>query len=101
MLDLLDLKIIREFCKLKINEESSTWKIMKKIFKEGGNEENCIINYRLKKMSLLGIFKINGGSIRTYTAIDKNISYKNFPFPDGAKKGIAVFINDRWNIYEL
>lgn len=101
MLDSLDLKIIREFCLLKKNEKSSTWGIMKKIFKEGWDPENNLVKRRLKKMSLLGLFKINGKEKTTYTLLDKNISYKNFNFPDGNKKGIAVFTEDKWIIYEL
>lgn len=101
MLEIIDLKIIREFCKLKINEESSTWKIMKNIFKEGKNSDNILIKRRIEHMSKLGLFKINGEEKTTYTLIDKNISYKNFNFPCGNKKGIAVLIDSKWSIYEL
>ncbi len=98
----LDLKILIEFSKLKSNEESSTWDIMKKIFKqECSTKNNMLIQYRIKRMAELDLFKINGKEIRTYTLNSNNVYYKNFNFPCGAKRGIAVFIEGKWEIFEL
>jgi len=100
-MDLLNLKILKEFSKLKVGEDSSTWKIMKKIFKEGGNEENAIIKKRIKKMASDGLFKINGDKIRTYTLISDKVFYKFFNFPSGKKTGIAILLGNKFEIYEL
>jgi hypothetical protein len=102
MLDIIDLKILKEFSLLKIGEDSSTWKIMKKIFKDkGGNKENTLIKQKINKMSFFGLFKINGEKIRTYTMDSTKVFYKNFNFPSGNKKGISIFLEDKWRIYEL
>lgn len=102
MLSDLDLKILIEFSKLKQNEESSTWEIMKKIFKgECSSKNNMLIQYRIKKMAELNLFKINGDGIRTYTLKSDNVYYKNFKFPCGIKKGIAILIENKWEIFEL
>lgn len=102
MLDVLDLKIIREFCKLKKDEESSTWKIMKKIFAQGWNSENSLIKLRIKKMSEKNIFKIKESKhSTTYLLNDSFVSYKNFKFPDGDRKGIAVFLDGKWIIFSV
>jgi len=74
---------------------------MKKIYKDGKNEENSIIKNKIIRMSKFGLFKINGEKIRTYTMDSNKVFYRVFNFPCGKKKGIAVLLNCRWEIYEL
>lgn len=74
---------------------------MKKIYKDGDDRENNLIKKRLKRMSTVDLFRINGDKITEYIMNDKNISYKKFNFPDGNKNGIAVFINNMWLIHEF
>ena len=54
----LDIKIINEFCKLKKNENATSWKIMKKIYPKGQNCEHMRIIRHIKKMSNYGLFLV-------------------------------------------
>lgn len=96
----LDLKILKEFCKLKDNESTTTWKIMKKLFKEGKDVENMVIKNRIKRMAEFGLFKIEGNP-KVYILDSDKVFYKMFSFPNGRKKGIAVLRNGAWEIFEV
>lgn len=102
MLSELDVKILLEFSKLKEDEESSTWEIMKKIFRGKKSQYlNIDIKQRIIRMAKFGLFKINGDKIRTYTMDSNRVFYKTFNFPCGRRKGIAVIVDGKSQIYEL
>ncbi|MBA7623839.1 hypothetical protein ES703_31238 [subsurface metagenome] len=96
----LDIEILKEFCKLKGGELTTTWKIMKKLFKEGKDLENMLIKNRIKRMAEFGLFKIEGKP-KTYTLDSDKVFYKMFSFPNRRKKGIAVLRNGAWEIFEV
>ena len=65
-----DLKILYEFAKLKDNEYTSTWKIMKKIYPRGSNKENMEVKRRMKRMSELFIIE---GKPEIFTLISDRV----------------------------
>lgn len=104
MFDEIDIKILLGFSKLKSGEECSSWEMMKRIYPRGGDPEYLKVKRKIKRMSEMGLFKINGGQTKTYTLLEEYVRYKNFNFPDGNKKAIAVFpvlIDKKWQIFEL
>ncbi len=99
ILDEIDLKILYEFAKLKENEFTSTWKIMKKIYKKGGNKENNKIKYRIKRMSKYGLFKIEYPGI--YTLDSDKVFLKKINFPTRNKLAICIELDKKWESFEL
>lgn len=101
-----NLSIIKEFYLLKENENISLSELRNKIFKNlesptQRNQKLRFIRDRLKLMprDLFKIEKING-SIK-YELVSDNIEIKQFNFPNGTKKGIALMFNEKWHIIEL
>lgn len=107
MLTDFDLKILREFSRLKNGEDVTTWDIMKKIFhdKKDSDLRNKQIKNRINRMAAFGLFSITRNSPTKYTLDSNKVYCKKFSYPDnkGKFEGIAVFLNDRgkWEIYEL
>ena len=103
ILSLTDLKIIREFCKLKEGECCSSWKIMRKIYPKGRDVENTNIIQRIEKMSKYGFFLINYSDNRKkeYNLVSEKAIYKKFGFPNRKSHGIALMMEGKWNIIEL
>lgn len=97
ILDDTDLKILKVFCKLKEDEETTTWRIMKKLYPKGRDVEHKIIKERIKKMARYDLFHIEDGFSdrnklpnKKYTLIKDNVCLKIINFPD--KKGLAVIL---------
>lgn len=95
-----DLKILKEFCKLGKNEEITSWKMMKRIFKNGGGYEDTWIRQRILKMSELGLFKIEGNP-KNYILNSDKVFYKKCTFPNRRAYAISVFIENKWKVFEI
>ena len=103
MLDSLDLQIIEKFHNLKKDEEKNLSDIVREILKKEhiGNKEYNKIHRRILKMSKEGIFKIGKNGSMTFI-LDLNRTFiMRFSFPTRRSKGIAVLINDKYQIFEL
>ena len=105
-LDKLDIKILKIFYNLKKNEETTTWKIMDKLFPElkGKYEKESkhnLIKSRIRRMAgeLFEIKKVNGKWV--YSLIDDNIKFCKHKFPNGIKDCLMVFIANKWIILEF
>jgi len=98
----IDLKILRIFWKLNREELKSPWKIMKKIYPNGGNDENQKIMYHLKKMNNYGLVTVNNTKIsndltlRIYNLDSKKVKLKKYKF-DTLKKSF----NTNGNVKQL
>lgn len=104
--DKLDISILKNFYKLKENEEITTWTIMNRIFKDCKNDsekraKHMLIKLRLKNMEgdLFEIKKENGKL--TYILIEDNIRFCKHKFPNGVKNCLMVCIDERWSVFEL
>lgn len=100
--DYVDLRILKEFCKIPEGEETTTWKIMRKIFPDGQSSEEKLITRHIKKMTKYGFFiceKEKGCS--HYVLIKDNVCLNLFRFPDKIKQGIAIKVNNCWEVIEL
>lgn len=97
IIDDIDLQILYEFLKLKENEFTSTWKIMKKIFKNGREKEHNKIKYRIKRMGELFIIE---GKPEVYTLDSDKVYLKNIQFQDTKAKAICIKL-DKWEIFQL
>ena len=102
----MDIGILRIFYNLKKNEETSTWKIMDRIFPELKNKyekesKHNLIKSRIKRMKgeLFEIEKTNGKW--EYSLIDDNIKFCKHKFPNGIKNCLMVFISNKWIIFEF
>lgn len=100
-LDNLNIKIIREFYKLKENEETTTWGIMRKLYPKGRDLEENRIKYRIKKMAEVGLFLVEGNSPKMFSLILDNVIFKKQKFPDKIEKALCLKICDKWEIFEL
>lgn len=98
ILDDLDLKILKEFSNL--DDECTTWDMMKKVLREGKDKEHMLIKRRIERMAKFNLFKINGEKIKTYIMDSNKVFYKEFNFPCGKKKGIAVLFEKKWLIFQ-
>ena len=105
-LDKLDIKIIRIFYNLRENEETSTWKIMDKMFsglkgKYEKESKHNLIKSRIKRLrgELFDIEKLNGKW--QYSLISNNIKFCKHKFPNGIKNCLMVFISNKWIILEF
>ena len=103
----LDISILQEFYKLKENEtKATTWTVMNRIFKDCKSDSekrakhNLIIS-RIRKMEgdLFEIKKDNGRWV--YTLIEENIKFCKHRFPNGVKDCLMVYVDGRWNIFEI
>lgn len=97
IIDEIDLKILYEFLKLKDNEYTSTWKIMKKIFKNGRDNQHMTIKRRIERMSELFIVE---GKPKIYTLISDKVYLKKIKFPDKISKAICIKL-DKWEVFEI
>ena len=100
----LDLKILKEFCSLKENEYTTTWELMKKIFKSSTNSEsnrnNDNIKKRIEKMSKYGFFKVEG-TPKKYILNSDNVDYDFISFPGKRCKAITLLIEKKFVSFEL
>lgn len=99
--DDVDLLIIREFCKLKENEETTTWKIMRKIYKKGSRKEHQRVVRRIDKMSRYGIFNLGNNSKKTYTLIKDFAKYKKIKFEGKIRNFVCINMKNKWELIEL
>ena len=101
ILNEIDLLIIKQFLKLTDKDESTTWKIMKKIYKDGSNKEHDKVKRSIEKMASYGFFEINKEN-KQYTLLMDNVDFKkNMKFPDTTSDAICLKIENRWQIAEL
>lgn len=100
MFDDTDLRIVNEFLKLN-GEEKTGWKIMKCLFKGGGNKENNKIYYKLKRLSSLGLFQMTHNSPKSFI-LDPNKIFKRCFLLNGKKVScICLLIDDRYQIFQF
>ena len=102
-IDLLDIKVLREFHKLKEDEEITTWKLMRMLFPKGGHNEVETVKYRLNKLEGLGLFIISKNSPKSYIMLKENVIFDKFKFPRRKEKSLSVWlnINNRWEVREI
>ena len=98
ILDSKDLLILKEFCKLADGEKVSAWKIMKVAYPKGKDKEYQVFKRRLKKMEKYGFFFIDDGE---YILIRDRVVFKRFSFPNKIRNGIALLIDNKWEILEI
>ena len=101
MIDKLDIKILREFDKLTEDEETTTWKIMRKLFPEGRSAENNRLKKRIRKMANLGLFHVTDEIPQHFMMIQDNVIFKKTKFIDRTSDSIHVKICDKWKILEI
>ena len=106
ILDKLDINILRIFYNLKNNEETSTWRILKKIYpdlkdKYEKESKHNLIKSRIRRMKgeLFEINKVDGKWI--YSLISNNINFCKHKFPNGVKDCLMIFVLNKWVISEL
>jgi len=95
--DDIDLKILTEFLKLG-DKQTSTWKIMKTIYKDGRDTEHMKIKKRIERMGECGLFKINETKSKTYSLIGDKVLLDKIPL---IKKSISVKVDGKWEIFEI
>lgn len=100
IIDDYDLIILKEFLKLKENEETTTWKIMKKIFPNGRDRENMKVKCKIKKMSKHGIYYV-GGNPKIYTLIKDNVKFKKVKIENTLFNFIALKVDGLWALYQI
>ncbi len=100
ILNEVDILILREFCRLKENEFFTTWKLMKKIYKKGGNQEHLKIRRSIQKMAQYGFFEIEGEP-PVYIMIEDNVHVKKIKYPDGMFESVCLKINEKWQSYQI
>lgn len=105
-IDKLDIRILRIFYNLKSNEETTTWKILNKIYPNLKNKyekesKHNLIKSRIKRLrgDLFDIKKLNGKW--EYSLIYNNIKFCKHKFPNGIKNCLMVFIHNKWIIFEF
>ncbi len=106
ILDELDISILKNFYKLKENEEITTWTITIRLFPNCKNDsekraKHMLVKSRIKKMEgdLFEIKKENGRW--SYTLIGDNIKFCKHRFPNGSKNCLMVCVDKRWSIFEI
>ena len=107
LLDLIDISILQEFYKLEQNETKvTTWTIAMRLFKDCKDDaekraKHNLIKSRIRNMEgdLFEIEK-NGGRW-VYTLIGDNIKFCKHKFPNGMKNCLMIFVDSRWNAFEL
>lgn len=103
MLDKLDIEIIRNFYELKSKEEMDFPDMVKKILqcKKAGNSEYNLINNRIKKLTRKNIFQIVQNSPTKFILNLDSVFQKKISFPTRRRKGLAVEIDGKFQIFEL
>lgn len=118
MIDNFDIKILKEFSKIKEGEEISEkrminrlsvnleegetpWNIMRIIFPKGHDKEDKIVKRRIKRMEKLGLFIITKNSPTKYMMILENVKFKKFKFPDRVSEAVLLKIKNKWEIFEI
>lgn len=96
-MDDIDLKILKEFCKLKSDEKITTWRIMKKIYPKGRDVEHMRIKKKILRMSKHNLFFISENP-KEYTLIKDNVKLNKIP---KIKNCISIKINNFWEIFEI
>lgn len=102
MLTDIDIKILLEFLKLKKDEHTTTWKIMRKLFRGGREKEHRLIERRIDRLAGFGLIEIKGKPKECFLEIDK-VYFKKIKFKNRKKEGncICVLMNKGWEVFEL
>jgi hypothetical protein len=101
--DEIDLKIIKEFCKLEDNEICSLSKITKKVYDKSRDTELMQIKTKIKRLSREGIFVITQNQFgrNQYNMIKEMANYGKFKFPNYESNAVSIKVNGRWLIREI
>lgn len=82
--------------------ETTSWDIMKKVYRDGGNKEHMIIKRRIIKMGELGLFKKIDEPPKPITwELSEDVEIKKYKFKDKYKDALFLMINNKWRIYEI
>lgn len=118
-IDDFDIKILKEFNKLKVGNNIETekmmkrltnysddgetpWNIMRLLFPQGKTREQESVIYKLKKMHKMGLFVITKNSPLSFFMIEDNVQFKKIKFPDkNVRDAVCLKINGKWNIIQL
>lgn len=101
LLDTEDLKILREFSRIKKGRDRKLSEIVESIYKNHGDREYHAVKRRIISMSKYGLFDIVKNSPTTFTLNQNNVFLKKFNFPTRESECIAVLIENKWNIFEI
>ena len=104
ILDELDISIIKQFYFLE--EEITTWKIMKNLFpgiehRMDKRLKHIMIKRRIHRMDgdLFEIKKIEGRF--HYTLVDEYVKFCKHKFPCGMRDCIMIFSDEKWIIFQI
>ncbi|MBU0893890.1 MAG: hypothetical protein KKF48_02405 [Nanoarchaeota archaeon] len=89
-------------------KELTSWIVTKKLSKskKGNDLENSSVLSSLKKMNKLGLVNLeieeNENKIKKIWTINcKNVFFEYLKFPEGRKKSIRCWIDEKWLIREI
>lgn len=100
-LDQDDLLILKEFCRLKANEETTTWKIMRKLYPRGRDNEHMRIKKKIEKMAKYNFFFVEGKP-KAYTLNSNKVYMKKINYPNRKKSNsIMMNIEEKWQVFEI
>lgn len=102
-MDEIDLKIIDKFYKLKRDQEKSLTDLCKIILekKEIKNREYNFIHRRILAMAEKKLFKIGTNSHVHFILDLDRVFIQRISFPTRRTKGIAILLDDKFQIFEL
>lgn len=104
MIEDIDIKILKEFNKLKEREETSSWKIMRNLFPKGNKREHLRLKYRIERMSDMGLFIIEKQSPRRFIMNKDNVIFKKVSCPNNPHErlgAVCLKIYSKWEIFEI
>lgn len=109
VLDMLDMKILKEFYFLKSNQEVKLWTIHDRIFPDCKNRRDKMKNYnllklRMKKMNpdLFFIEKDRKTGNNEYILVSDNVWFGKHKFRGNKERdSILVCINGSWSAFEI
>src|SRR3989338_3829218 len=103
--DDFDFSILKEFAKLRENQETSTWTITKKIFLNARGYEqktrHIFIKRRIQRLNPLIISIKNGENKLSYILVKDNVRLGKHKFPNGYKNALMIFIDGKWCAYQI
>lgn len=102
ILDQIDLKVLRAFCKLQKDEKTTTWKIMRSIFPKGSVREHVLVRRRIIKMAKHGLFVITETfGKREYSLITNNVVHKRIKYDGVYAESICFFADGKWSAFQI
>jgi len=101
MMKELDISILKEFNKMKEDDEITMWRMMRKIFPKGRGNEEIKIRYHMDQMEKMGLFIICKNSPKCFIMIKDNVVFKKIKFPDRYSNAVCLRINNLWIQQEL